>query len=207
MKRLLHTLRTAAWAGLCVVVCSCSQRTTTTKPVAGIYGANPKYFNNFKAKKDGSGMVMVDSKGNEITSEFSGANKEFNGGRTVARKSYDKKEFRTKEFGKKEFGRDSYAFDGDRNMRMEESDLAGRRFEGADKVADTDKTPFDRNKEVGRPPFAEADKGVSTKGYYPAEKAQREGDAEFKGTVQPYRRDDQPITFSDIKEMLNRGGE
>ncbi len=157
-------------------------------------------FEYSKTEKDSRGKPLASS---DRRSAFE--NKSYHGTKDFRTKSYGKKEFGTKEFGTKEFGRDSYQFEGERNVSKAESSLASQRFAEAGKVADTEKTLFDRNKEIAHTPFSGADKTARTKAYYPAEKSQKEGDGEWKGVVQDYKRDGSPITFSDIKSMLNRG--
>ncbi len=191
-------LQIAACFAVGIAFASCaSERTVTTTTKRDPMMQH--FAGNFETKTDKDGIKRS---GSDRRSSFE--NKSYSGTKDFSTKSYGKKEFRTKDFAKKEFGRESFEFGGKRNVKMEESDLGGKRFTEAGKVADTDKQLFDRNKEIEHTPFGDATKAVATKAYYPAEKSQRQGDAVLKGNVRPYESPD-PLTFGDIKSILNRG--
>jgi len=196
MKRPLIPI--AAALAVCFFVASCASKRTVT--MESKRDPMMQHFaGNFEHTTDENGRKRSSS---DRRSAFEG--RSFNGEKSFQTKSFDRKEFRAKAFEKEEFEREAFAFGGERNLPSGESPLTGQRSAEAGRVANTGKKLFDRNKQVARTPFAEADKVAPTKGYFPAEKAQWEGDAEFKGTVQSYQRDEQPITFSDIKAMLGR---
>ena len=190
--------RTALVLIPCVFLGACAtKRTVTTETKRDPMMQH--FAGNFETKVDENGNKRS---GSDRRSAFE--NKSYYGTKELGKKSYGKKEFGTKEFRTKEYGRESFAFDGERNVNLKESTLGNQRFEGADKVADTNKTLHDRNKEVVRTPFADADKSAQGRPYREAEKSQQEGDGQYKSVVQPYERSGDPITFSDIKAMLNR---
>jgi hypothetical protein len=199
MKYPLFQIAAVLVVGLLFSSCASQKKETWTTKRNGMM---EHFAGNFETATDESGNKRS---GSDRRSSFE--NKSYYGTKDYNTKSYGKKEFRTKEFGTKEFGRDAYTFDGERNVSKKESSLASKSFAEAGKVADTNKTLFDRNKEIAHTPFSAADKTARTKAYYPAEKSQKDGDGEWKGVVQDYKRDASPITFSDIKSMLNRGVE